>query len=42
MPARRPQPFEDMSAEAILGLAAAWSGAVGTMLFILILADLLS
>ena len=42
MLARRPQPFADMSAAATLRLAIAWSGAVGALLFILILVRLFS
>ena len=39
---RRPQVFAGMSAEASLALAAAWSGAVGGLLLIMILVRLLS
>jgi len=42
MLARRRQVFKGMSAAATLRLATAWSGAVGAMLFILILVRLFS
>jgi hypothetical protein len=42
MLARRREVFNDMSAAATLRVATAWSGAVGAMLFILILARLFS
>jgi hypothetical protein len=42
MLARRHQPFADMSAAATIRLATAWSGAVGVMMFILILVRLFS
>jgi hypothetical protein len=37
MLARRPQAFANMSLAASVGLIAAWSGAVGAMLLIMIL-----
>ncbi len=40
--ARRPLPFVDMSAAVTMRVATAWSGAVGAMLFILILVRLFS
>ena len=42
MPARRPQALADMSATTTVRLAAAWSGAVGAMLFVLIVVRLFS
>lgn len=39
---RKPQIFVGMSVEASVGLAAAWSGAVGAMLLAVILARLFS
>jgi len=39
---RRGQVFSDMSPSASLGLAAAWSGLVISLLFIMILVRLLS
>jgi hypothetical protein len=39
---RKPRVFADMSAEASLALAAAWSGAVGGLLLIMILVRLFS
>jgi hypothetical protein len=39
---RKRQPFADMSAEACLGVTAAWSGAVGGLLLIMLLVRLFS
>ena len=39
---RRDQVFADMSSEACLGVAAAWSGAVGGLLLVMLLVRLFS
>ena len=39
---RRDQVFADMSSEACLGVAAAWSGAVGGLLLVMLLGRLFS